>query len=143
MSVGFRGFRVLAGGFLGRTRKTLLPSWHFLGRHSSHQPADPGPPAQARLLQPPCLLPIRTPLCTHPSLQPAVEPLDRAPAIGVHLVRGRGRGRAGCNRACEVGSWRLVRASVHCFGEGPGKPSLLCTGCCHRTRHPVFGSHLF
>lgn len=32
-----------------------------------------------------------------------------------------------------------MRASVHCFGEGPGKPSLLCTGCCHRTRHPVFG----
>lgn len=94
-------------------------------------------PLASSLSRPPSVL---TPVC---SLQPAVEPLDRAPAIGVHLVRGRGRGRAGCNRACEVGSWRLVRASVHWFGEGPGKPRLLWTGCCHRTRHPVFGSHLF
>lgn len=63
MSVGFRGFRVLAGGFLGRTRKTLLPSWHFLGCHSSHQPADPGP--QLKLASSsPLLSPYPTPLCT-------------------------------------------------------------------------------
>lgn len=84
-------------------------------------------PQPARLLQPLAFSLVLTPSVLTPSLQPAVDAsLDRAPVGRSAPGQGQGRGRAGCNRACGGGgAGYLVR--VHCFGEGPGKPSLLCT----------------